>query len=122
ANPDLRWERTGMLNLGVDFAFLENRLSGSIEYYDKNTTVLISDYAVSTTKYLYGSLTANVGEINNKGVELSLQAVPVSLGSFSWSIGVDASHNKKLLRRISKQYFFTDLIDLAELGGSGPSH
>ncbi|MCL8000598.1 TonB-dependent receptor, partial [Brucella sp. 21LCYQ03] len=55
ANPDLRWERTGMLNLGLDFAILDNRLSGTLEYYTKNTTDLIYDYAVSTTKYLYSS-------------------------------------------------------------------
>ncbi|WP_223857636.1 SusC/RagA family TonB-linked outer membrane protein [Sphingobacterium micropteri] len=122
ANPDLRWERTGMLNLGVDFAFLGNRLSGSIEYYDKNTTDLIYDYAVSTTKYLYGSLTANVGEINNKGVELSLQAIPVRSGSFTWSTGVVASHNKNMVTRISNQEFSTDYIDLSDLGGAGQSN
>src|SRR5690606_2229341 len=122
ANTDLRWERTGMLNLGVDFAFLDNRLSGSIEYYNKNTTDLIYDYPVSTTKYLYGSLTANVGEINNKGVEVSLQAVPVRSGNFTWSTGVVASHNKNLVTRISNQEFSTDYIDLAELGGAGQSN
>lgn len=122
ANPDLRWERTGMLNLGVDFAFLDNRLSGSIEYYDKNTTDLIYDYPVSTTTYLYGSLTANVGEINNKGVEVSLQAIPVRSGNFTWSTGLVVSHNKNLVTRISNQEFSTDYIDLAELGGAGQSN
>src|SRR5690606_1969165 len=122
ANRDVRWERTGMLNLGVHFAFLDNRLSCSIEYYDKSTTDLIYDHPVSTTKSLYGSLPANVGEINNKGVEVSLQATPVRSGNFTWSTGVVVSHNKNLVTRISNQEFSTDYIDLAELGGAGQSN
>lgn len=122
ANPDLKWERTGMLNLGLDFGFLNNRLSGTIEYYDKNTTDLIYDYAVSTTKYLYGSLTANVGEINNKGVEFSLNAVPVKTEHFSWNTGLNLSHNKNVVKRISNDEFSVDYIDLSDLGGAGQTN
>ncbi|KKX51411.1 TonB-dependent receptor [Sphingobacterium sp. IITKGP-BTPF85] len=122
SNPNLRWERTGMLNLGIDFAFLKNRLSGTLEYYDKNTTDLIYDYAVSTTKYLYRSLTANVGEINNKGIELTLNAVPVKTTHFSWNTGIVASHNKNVVTRITNQEFSTDYVDLADLGGAGQSN
>jgi iron complex outermembrane receptor protein len=122
SNPDLRWERTGMLNLGIDFAFLKNRLSGTLEYYDKNTTDLIYDYAVSTTKYLYRSLTANVGEINNNGIELTLNAVPVKTTYFSWNTGIVASHNKNVVTRITNQEFSTDYVDLADLGGAGQSN
>ncbi|MBB2951043.1 SusC/RagA family TonB-linked outer membrane protein [Sphingobacterium sp. JUb56] len=122
SNPNLRWERTGMLNLGIDFAFLKNRLSGTLEYYDKNTTDLIYDYAVSTTKYLYRSLTANVGEINNKGIELTLNAVPVKTTHFSWNTGIVASHNKNVVIRITNQEFSTDYVDLADLGGAGQSN
>ncbi|TJZ54794.1 SusC/RagA family TonB-linked outer membrane protein [Sphingobacterium olei] len=122
SNPDLRWERTGMLNLGLDFAFLNNRLSGTLEFYDKNTTDLIYDYAVSTTKYLYGSLTANVGEISNKGVELTLNATPVKSATFTWNTGVVASHNKNIVTRITNQEFSTGYVDLADLGGAGQSN
>lgn len=122
SNPDLRWERTGMLNLGLDFAFLHNRLSGTLEFYDKNTTDLIYDYAVSTTKYLYRSLTANVGEINNKGIELSLHAIPVKSTHFNWNTGIVASHNKNIVTRITNQEFSTDYVDLADLGGAGQSN
>lgn len=122
SNPDLRWERTGMLNIGLDFAFLNNRLSGTLEFYDKNTTDLIYDYAVSTTKYLYGSLTANVGEINNKGVELTLNTTPVKSTAFTWNTGIVASHNKNVVTRITNQEFSTGYIDLADLGGAGQSN
>lgn len=121
ANEELRWERTGMINLGVDFALLDNRLSGTVEIYDKNTTDLIYDYAVSTTKYLYGSLTANVGEVNNKGIEITLNATPVKLTDFSWSTGIVASHNKNVVKGISNQEFSVDYVDLSDLGGAGQS-
>lgn len=62
ANPDLKWESTSMFNIGIDFGFLHNRLSGTIEYYDKRTSDLIYDYPVSTNRYPYGTMTANVGE------------------------------------------------------------
>ncbi|HLS94722.1 MAG TPA: SusC/RagA family TonB-linked outer membrane protein [Sphingobacterium sp.] len=122
ANPDLRWERTGMLNVGLDFAFLGNRLSGTVEFYDKNTTDLIYDYQVSTTKYLFGSLTANVGEINNKGVELTLNATPVKSSDVTWNTGIVVSHNKNVVTRISNEEFSTDYIDLSDLGGAGQSN
>lgn len=121
ANEELRWERTGMLNLGVDFGLFNNRLTGTLEVYDKNTTDLIYDYAVSTTKYLYESLTANVGEVNNKGIELALNIVPVKNTNFTWNTGIVASHNKNIVQGISNQEFSVDYIDLSDLGGAGQS-
>ncbi len=64
-NPDLKWESTSMTNIGLDFAILKNRVSGSIDYYVKNTSDLIYNYPVSTTQYFVGFMTANVGEVKN---------------------------------------------------------
>lgn len=122
SNPDLRWERTDMLNLGLDFAFWNNRLSGSIEYYIKNTTDLIYDYEVSTSRYLFQLLTANVGEINNKGLELSLHVVPVKTGNFQWNTDVNLSHNKNIVKSISRGELSKDYLDLADLGGAGQTN
>ena len=85
ANPDLKWESTSMFNIGIDFGFLHNRLSGTIEYYDKRTSDLIYDYPVSTNRYPYGTMTANVGDISNKGIEITINAVPVQTHNFTWS-------------------------------------
>ncbi len=121
ANEELRWERTGMVNLGIDFGLFNNRLNGTLEVYDKNTTDLIYDYAVSTTKYLYESLTANVGEVNNKGIELTLNTVPIKKTHFSWNTGIVASHNRNIVKGISNQEFSVDYVDLSDLGGAGQS-
>lgn len=82
ANPDLKWESTGMLNIGLDFAFLKGRLNGTVEVYHKKTKDLIWSYPVSTTQYIYGWMDANVGEMTNKGIEFTLNAVPVRAKNF----------------------------------------
>lgn len=124
ANPDLKWERTGMFNIGLDFGFFNNRLGGTIEYYIKNTKDLIYDYPVSTTEYLYNLLTANVGEISNKGVELTINAVPVQTKDWEWNTSLSLSHNKNEVVKLSNSEFSVDYIDPSEsdLGGAGQSN
>lgn len=121
ANPNLRWERTSMLNVGVDFSVLKNRLSGTLEFYNKNTTDLIYDYPVSTTEYLYGWLTTNVGSINNKGVEFSFNAIPVQRQNFSWNTGFNISRNRNIVTKISNDQFSVNFLNLANLEGAGQS-
>lgn len=122
ANPNLKWENTSMVNLGVDFAFFKGRLSGSVEYYNKITKDLIYDYPVSTTQYLFSWLTTNVGEIGNKGVEVSLNAIPVQKKNFSWNTGINVSHNKNVVRKISNSQFSVKYLDMADLDGAGQSN
>ena len=111
ANPDLKWEKTSMMNVGLDFSFLNNRLSGTIEYYAKDTKDLIADYSVSTAKYLFGTMTANVGEVTNKGVELTINAIPVNTKNFTWSTTLNLSHNKNKVKKISSAEFQRDYIE-----------
>ena len=119
SNPDLKWETTGMFNIGVDFGFLNNRLTGTIEYYDKRTSDLIFDYAVSTNRYPYGWMTANVGDISNKGVEITINAVPVKTHNFTWSTTLNLSHNKNVVEKLSNDMYSVEYSDRAnpDVGG-----
>jgi len=119
ANPDLKWERTSMFNIGLDFAFLKGRLSGTIEYYDKRTSDLIYNYAVSTNRYPYGWMTANVGDISNKGIEFTLNAVPVQTKDFTWSTTLNLSHNKNKVEKLSNDTYSVDYINTGypDVGG-----
>ncbi|MBR6286981.1 MAG: TonB-dependent receptor [Bacteroidaceae bacterium] len=101
ANPDLKWEKTGMFNVGVDFGFFGGRLTGSIEYYNKVTNDLIWNYPVSTNVYQFGNIDANVGKITNKGVELSITAIPIDKKNFKWTTTLNLSHNKNVVNRVS---------------------
>jgi iron complex outermembrane receptor protein len=114
ANPDLKWERTSMLNVGFDFSVLNDRLSGTIEYYDKRTSDLIYNYTVSTNRYPFSTMPANVGDITNRGIELTLSATPVQTKDFSWQTSLNLSHNKNKVKSISNSTYSVDYIDLAD--------
>lgn len=120
-NENLKWERTGMFNIGLDFSFFNNRLSGTIEYYDKRTSDLIYYYPVSTNRYPYGTMTANVGDISNKGIELSLNAIPVRTKDFEWSATLNLSHNKNVVEKISNGEFSVNYIPEGDANIAGNS-
>ena len=118
-NPDLKWESTGMFNIGLDFSVLGGRLGATIEYYSKQTSDLILDYQVSTNRYQYGTMWANVGDISNKGVEISINAIPVQTKNFQWSITLNLSHNKNEVEKISNDTYSMPYINRANpnIGG-----
>ena len=107
ANPDLKWESTGMLNIGLDYAFLKGRINGTIEFYIKKTKDLIWDYPVSSYIYPFSSIAANVGEITNKGVEFTINAVPVQTKDLTWSTTLNLSHNKNVVDKLSNDIYKT---------------
>lgn len=121
SNPDLKWERTGMFNAGLDFGFFKNRLSGTIEYYDKRTSDLIYYYPVSTNRYPFGEMTANVGDISNKGIELTINAIPVQTNDFSWNTTLNLSHNKNVVEKLSNQTYSVSYIPQADSNVAGNS-
>lgn len=100
-NNNLKWETTTMLNVGIDFAFLNGRINGTVEYYNKDTKDMIWDYPVSTTLYPVGTLTANVGKMNNRGIELTINAVPVQSRDWNWSTSLNLSHNRNKVVSVS---------------------
>lgn len=114
ANPDLKWEKTGMLNVGLDFGFFKNRLTGTIEYYDKRTSDLIYNYRVSTLLYPYSEMWANVGDISNKGFEITINAVPVQTKDFTWSTTLNLSHNKNKVESLSNSEYSVKYIEMAD--------
>ena len=119
SNPDLKWERTGMFNIGLDFGFFNERLTGTVEYYDKRTSDLIYYYPVSTNRYAFGTMTANVGDISNKGVELSINAVPVVNKNFKWSTSLNLSHNRNRVEKLSNKQFSVNYINEADCSITG---
>jgi len=96
-NPNLKWETTATLNLGLDFSFLKGRLSGTVDVYDKKTTNMIYSIPVSTVTYLVNYLTANVGSMDNKGIEIGLTGTPVKTRNFTWESYGNISFNKNMI-------------------------
>ena len=107
ANPDLKWESTGMFNVGLDYGFLNNRINGSIEFYHKKTKDLIWDYPVSTVIYPFDTIAANVGEITNKGIEFTINFDAIRTKNFNWMTTLNLSHNKNTVDKLSNDKFQT---------------
>ena len=80
-NPNLSWEKTGSFNVGLDFGFLQGRIGGSIDYYSKSTKDMIMWQRLPSFSG-FGSIITNLGEVTNKGVEISLRAVPYTSQNF----------------------------------------
>lgn len=105
ANPDLKWESTGMFNAGIDYALFNGRINGTIEVYHKKTKDLIWNYPVSTNIYPFDNIAANVGEITNKGIEFSINATPIQTENFTWNTTLNLSHNKNTVDKLSNNKY-----------------
>lgn len=105
ANPDLRWEKKKEVNVGLDFGFFEDRITGNIDYYNRKTEDLLWDYTVPSPPYLYSSMVANAGSMRNQGVEIGITAVSVQTKDFQWTTSMNYSHNKNELLSLSNDQF-----------------
>ncbi|WP_253202666.1 SusC/RagA family TonB-linked outer membrane protein [Flavobacterium sp. MC2016-06] len=94
ANPNLRWEKTGILNVGLDFSILNSRLNGTVEYYKKDSKDLIVEFPISP---FYGttnsSLTQNAATLQGHGIDLSLNGTILKAKDFSWNSALVVSYN-----------------------------
>ncbi|MBD5246302.1 MAG: TonB-dependent receptor [Barnesiella sp.] len=104
ANPDLKWESTAQYNLGIDFTVI-NRIRGTVDVYYKKTSDLLWNYPVSQPPYLYSSMLANVGDLVNKGVELTLNATILTAKDFDWSADLTFAYNHQEITSLSNDTF-----------------
>ena len=101
ANPDLRWEKKYEYNLGIDFSFLQSRLSGNIDLYYRDTKDLLWEYDVPTPPYQYNKLLANAGEITSKGIEIALTGIPVKTRDWEWASTFTIAFNDNKIKKLS---------------------
>ena len=117
-NPDLRWEKKAETNFGLDFGLFNQRITGNIDYYIRKTTDLLWSYTVPSPPYLYSSMAmANAGSIENKGLEISLRAIPVETKDFQWVTDLNFSTNKNKLLHLSNDKFISS--GYSDQGGTG---
>lgn len=110
ANPNLKWEETSMLNIGLDYSFWNGRLNGTIEFYNKKTNDLLYTYAVPVPPYLYPEMVANVGSMSNKGVELLISGDFIRSRDLRWNASLNFAHNKNKITKLSSDEFSTSSI------------
>ena len=119
ANPDLKWESNSELNIGIDFAIFNSRLSGSFEYYTKRTYDLLAEYQVPVPPYRYDKMFANAGEIKNQGFELFLDAFIVDKENIDWKSSLSFSTNKQEMVSLSNDEYQIEYMDRGWISGPG---
>lgn len=98
-NPNLKWETSSSSNIGLDFGFWGGRLSGTVELYDTRTTDLLVYKSLSQSLGYVNQL-VNMGAVQNRGVEVTLNTVPVSIGDFEWNLNLTFARNDNRIKRI----------------------
>ena len=102
-DPDRKWESTTTSNIGLDFGILNNRISGSVDYYFKKTKDLLSVVPVAAGGNFNIELYTNVGNMENKGVEFTLNTVPVKKQNLQWDFGFNFTYNTREITNLLKQ-------------------
>lgn len=102
-DPDRRWESTTTTNLGLDFGFLNNRISGSFDIYNKKTKDLLSVVPVAAGGNFNIELFTNVGNMENKGFEFTLNTIPVKKLNITWEFGFNFTYNTREITNLLKQ-------------------
>ena len=103
-SPDLKWEETTTYNLGLDFGFLNNRITGTIEYYDKRTKDLLNSVSAPAGTNFTNIITANVGKMTNQGIEFNVNAMAIQTKDFSWEVGYNFTWNKSRITKLTSVY------------------
>ena len=119
ANPDLRWEKLVAVNVGLDFVFFDNRLRGSLDLYDRRSPDLLYNYTAPQPPFIHSSILVNVGETQNLGAELALNADVVKTKNFTWTSGINASIGYSKIKTLSNQIYGASYIDMLGTGGLG---
>ena len=100
--PDLTWEKTTTYNAGIDYSFLNNRISGSFDYYFRKTDDLLNSVRVAAGTNFSNYIMSNVGSLTNQGVEFAINAVVLDLGrKFKWDLGYNVTWNQNRIVRLN---------------------
>ena len=118
-NPNIRWETKKETNLGIDFTILNNRLSGSIDLYNRITKDLLDFYTSPQPPFVVSSIFTNVGTISAKGIEVTLSYAAIKNSKFSWNVDFTGSTTRNRLDRYSNEEFKRDLKTFGGIGGFG---
>lgn len=99
-DPDIKWEETTTQNIGLDFGFLKNRISGSFDVYKRVTDDLLNTVTIPTGSNFSNTLLTNVGSLENKGAEFTLNLIPVSTKDMSLNLGFNVTYNKNEITKL----------------------
>jgi TonB-dependent starch-binding outer membrane protein SusC len=122
-NGDLKWESTASANIGLDFGFLDNRISGSVDVYNKETKDQLARLPAAPGANFSNEVLVNAGNQTNKGIEVSLNLVPVRSKNFTWNLNVNGAYNEGRITNLLKSQVpnFSGIPVGGIAGGTGNS-
>jgi len=118
-NPNLKWEEKHELNIGIDFSMLSNRIYGSVDYYNRKIKDLLFYFPVPSPPNLYPYTEANAGVLQNRGIEVSLNIVPIKTSEVEWTSSLSYSTNSNKLVSLSNSLYKLS-TDYLTIGYTGP--
>jgi len=99
-DPDIKWEETTTQNIGLDFGFVNDRITGSIDLYKRVTDDLLNTVTIPSGSNFSNNLLTNVGSLENKGAELSFNIIPLSTNNMSLNLGFNITYNKNEITKL----------------------
>jgi len=98
---NIKWEQQSTYNIGLDYGFLNNRLNGSVDVYDKKTSDLLATINVPVGTNFSNQITTNIGNMENKGVEFSINAIPIQTKNFTWNAAFNFTYSTSKITNLS---------------------
>ena len=114
-----KWEQTATTNLGIDYGFFNNRLSGSIEFYYKKTTDLLNQITQPAFTNFSNTIIANVGSMENKGIEFSTNIQPTRTADVVWDVMFNVTYNENKITKLDINDNPNYVNQVAGIGGLG---
>lgn len=117
-DKNIKWEETTTINAGFDYGFFDNRITGSLDFYQKESDDLIAYIPIPVGTNFTSSLTTNVGSMKNRGVELNVNAAIIDKQDFQWDFGVNVTYNKNEITQLNLSNDPNFIIPLGGVGGT----
>lgn len=118
-DPDIKWETTTTYNIGLDYGFLNNRINGSIDYYQRYTKDLLNTINVIAGTNYAPVLTTNIGSMENKGAECSINFIPVSTKDWEWSVGLNYTWNDSRITKLNMIDTSDNFVQTGSISSTG---
>lgn len=116
---DIKWETTRTWNVGVDYGFLQNRIYGSIDYYKRFTKDLLNTISVPAGVNYAPVLTTNIGSMENQGIEISVNAVPVRTKDWEWTVGLNYTWQQSEITKLNVIDSDQNFVQTGSISGTG---
>ncbi|MEG2402803.1 MAG: TonB-dependent receptor [Muribaculaceae bacterium] len=118
-DEDIKWETTTTWNVGIDFGFLQNRISGSVDYYKRFTKDLLNTINVISGTNYAPVITTNIGQMENQGVEIALNAVPIRTKDWEWNIGLNYTWTDSKITKLNVIDTGNNFVNTGAISGTG---